>query len=478
MEGNASAFNELSFHRPRILGQKNLRPVNYFLGGPLKILLVAENKDVKELLTFQITTHFPLQAAECGSAREAVDILKGEPAVFGLLIAPYAGPNSILVKHLRERKEPLPVLFFYDAEVVKPDPDSLTGLAVVGVVESAKLVDGILKAVESFLKPGGQPSAGESEYCPIRTNLLIRVSPLKSDIYIRLSERKFVKLFRPGDEFDAGDLERYYETKKVEYMYLRRSETAEFIAKFRRELEELLLRDDLHKEEAITATEMAQETIHELVQQLGFNEEVQELAKKNVELTLKAIGSNPRLADLIGKIVREGNYISQHSTLLAHVACCVAKEMEWGSEATFSKLVLAAYMHDISVTDPNLAKVNTLRELEEKKGEFSPELVKAYHLHPVKGADVVRSFKEAPADVDAIVQQHHERPNGSGFPRGLLFNYISPLSSLFIVAHELAQTILFKGAAFSLGSFIDEKKPQLNQGNFKKVIAALEKVKL
>jgi hypothetical protein len=46
------------------------------------------------------------------------------------------------------------------------------------------------------------------------------------------------------------------------------------------------------------------------------------------------------------------------------------------------------------------------------------------------------------------------------------------------VAHELAQEILFKRASFKLDGFIEEKKPMYNQGNFKKVVAALEKVKL
>ncbi|MGZ3652386.1 MAG: HD-GYP domain-containing protein [Bdellovibrionota bacterium] len=444
----------------------------------MKLLLVADNKDVKELLTFQITTRFEIGVKECGSARDAVEMLKAGTAVCDLLVAPYNGPNSVLVKFLRERKEALPVLFFYDPMVVKPDAESLAGLEVIGTVENAKLVDGVLEAVQSFLHMMEAGLSGASEFCPIRTNLLIRVSPLKSDIYIRLSEKKYVKLFRPGDEFDANDLERYYQSKHVEYMYLRRKDSAEFIKKFRAELEELLQRDDLHQEEAIVATEMAQDAIHELVHVVGFTEEVQELAKKNVEVTLKAIGANPRLADLIGKITREGNYISQHSTLLAHVACCVAKEMEWGSEATFSKLVLAAYMHDISLKNPEIAKINTLRELESKKAAFPADEVKDYHLHPAKSADVVRSFTEVPADVDIIVQQHHERPNGSGFPRGLLFNYISPLSSLFIVAHELSQEILFKGGAFTLARFLEDKKPHFNQGNFKKVFAALEKVKL
>ncbi|GHU65035.1 hypothetical protein FACS1894123_10680 [Bacteroidia bacterium] len=444
----------------------------------MKILLVSDNKDIKELLTFQVTSKFQVKVKECGSAREAVELLKAEPKACDLLVGPYNGPNSVLVKYLRERKESLPVLFFFDPLVVKPDGGALAGLEVVGTVEHAQLVDGVLGAIQTHLLDvkAGAPPPGE--FCPIRTNLLIRVSPLKNDIYIRLSERKFVKLFKTGDEFDANDLERYYQSKNVEYMYLRRAETGEFIKKFRRELEELLLRDDLRQEELMGASEMAQDAIHELVHGVGFTEEVQELAKKNVEITLKAMGSNPRLADLIGKISREGNYISQHSALLAHVACCVAKEMEWGSEATFSKLVLAAYMHDISLTNAEIAKINTLRDLEAKRKSFPAEDAKSYHLHPAKSADVVRSFKEVPADVDIIVQQHHERPNGSGFPRGLLFNYISPLSSLFIVAHDLTQEMLFKRGSFNLAAFLADKKPQYNQGNFKKVIAALEKVKL
>jgi hypothetical protein len=135
-------------------------------------------------------------------------------------------------------------------------------------------------------------------------------------------------------------------------------------------------------------------------------------------------------------------------------------------------------MHDISVTNPEIAKMTTLRELEAKKDSFPDHDVKAYHLHPAKSADIVRSFSEVPADVDIIVQQHHERPNGSGFPRGLLFNYIAPLSSLFIVAHDLTQNILDKREKFSLPVYLAENKRQLNKGNFKRVISALEKVKI
>lgn len=446
----------------------------------MRILLISDVQEIKELLSFHLSSQFPVNVKESSSAVDGIEQLKKNEKDFDLLIAPYNGGQSAVVQFLRDKKSTLPAIFYFDPLVAVPDDAALAGISVLGTIEKSDLVEGSARLIKEFRTRGGDAAAGETDadFCPIRTNLLIRATPLKSDIYIRLNKEKFVKLFRVGDEFDNSDLQRYYEEKGVEYMYLRRHETAEFVEKFRKELESLLARKDLPKEEAIQASEMSHEAIHELVQRVGFTPEVQELARKNVELTLKSVGQNPKLAELIQRVTKEGNYLSQHSTLLAHVACCVAKEMEWGSDATFSKLVLAAFMHDIAVTDPKLAMVNNLRELEARKAEFPADQVKAYHSHPTKAAELVRSMQEIPADVDQIVHHHHERPNGSGFPRGLSQNYIAPLSCVFIIAHDLTQEILFKGEQFSLPAFIQEKKPQFPSGNFKKVMAALEKMKL
>jgi HD-GYP domain-containing protein (c-di-GMP phosphodiesterase class II) len=441
----------------------------------MRVLLVSDNPDLKELLSFQISTRNPVAVKECKSAREGVDLLKKENNGFALLIAPYNGADSVLVKYLSTLQDPMPCIFFYDSSLFQPKAEEMNNILVLGFVDQSKLIDGVNHLILDFLKDGRKDSAG-SEYCPIRTSLLIKATPLKSDIYIRLSADKYIKLFKTGDEFDSADLKRYYETKGVEYMYLKRTETDEFIGKFRAEIESMLAKPELKQEEALQSAEMNQEAIQEMVQKIGFNEEVQDLAKKNVLLTLKAIGTNPRLQEVLGKVIRDGNYLSQHSTVLAHLSCCIAKELEWGSESTFSKLVLASYMHDITITDPELAKVSTLKDLEKIRDKFSAEDVKNYHLHPAKSADVVRSFKEIPADVDLIVQQHHERPNGGGFPRGLAHNYISPLGALFIVAHELTITILEKKEDFDLVKFLSEKKPFFSMGNFKKVMAALEKI--
>jgi len=443
----------------------------------LKALLVADKAEMRELLSFQITSVHPIVIKEANNAKEAVELLKKSENEYELLIAPYNGSDSVMIKHLKERKDNLPVIFFFDPTVLSPDQDSTQGVYSLAMIDQSKIVESIGGVLQAFLQERGSMDQ-LSEYCPIRTTLLIKATPLKSDIFIRLSEGKFVKLFASGDEFNQGDLEKYYNEKKVEYLYLKRGETAEFLQKFKKELEDLLAREDLPKEEAIQATEMSQETIHELVHKVGFTEEVQEIARKNVQLTVKTIGSHPKLKDVLARLAGAENYLSKHSNILAHVTCCIAKEMEWGSDSTFSKLVLASFMHDISLEDSELAKVNTLKELNEKAAQFSDALVKSYHLHPAKAADLIRSIKEIPADVDLIVIQHHELPNGSGFPRGLSHNYIAPLSALFIISHDLTQRILDQKQNFRLADFITEKKPFYSQGNFKKVMTAMEKIKL
>ena len=89
-----------------------------------------------------------------------------------------------------------------------------------------------------------------------------------------------------------------------------------------------------------------------------------------------------------------------------------------------------------------------------------------------------------PPDVDSIIAQHHERPDGSGFPRGLTHLRIGPLATVFIVAHDIV-TYLFDndiaGAnvekGLDLDKFIEQKSKTYQMGTFKKVIAVVPKIR-
>jgi response regulator RpfG family c-di-GMP phosphodiesterase len=80
-----------------------------------------------------------------------------------------------------------------------------------------------------------------------------------------------------------------------------------------------------------------------------------------------------------------------------------------------------------------------------------------------------------PSDVEQIVAQHHERPDGTGFPRGLNSKFITPLSALFIIAQDMIEySQTFKNKEVDLTSFYDAREVYFNSGVFKKILHALK----
>jgi HD-GYP domain-containing protein (c-di-GMP phosphodiesterase class II) len=101
--------------------------------------------------------------------------------------------------------------------------------------------------------------------------------------------------------------------------------------------------------------------------------------------------------------------------------------------------------------------------------------MEAFRNHPQNAADIARRFSEVPPDVDTIIAQHHERPDGTGFPRRLSGNYIAPLASIFIVAHDLARySRLRPNEKIDVKEFIKQGALKYKSSQFKKVLAVLE----
>lgn len=72
---------------------------------------------------------------------------------------------------------------------------------------------------------------------------------------------------------------------------------------------------------------------------------------------------------------------------------------------------MAGQIHDIG-------KISVPSEILSKASALSPmeyELIKA---HATSGAEILKNV-ESPGPLSEIVRQHHERVNGSGYPRGL-----------------------------------------------------------
>lgn len=103
-------------------------------------------------------------------------------------------------------------------------------------------------------------------------------------------------------------------------------------------------------------------------------------------------------------------YTSGHEDQVAKIACKIAREMNLPEEQ-ISFIHIAATLHDIgkiSVPSEILTKPSILSSLEK-------EIIKT---HCKVANDVLKNI-EFPYPVAEIIYQHHERMDGSGYPRGL-----------------------------------------------------------
>jgi HD-GYP domain-containing protein (c-di-GMP phosphodiesterase class II) len=437
----------------------------------MQILLFQDNLDVREKMGFLLESTYSARVFECTSFKEALETLEKTPKIDLIIF----DSKRTMGKELEEFKAKTVAISTIHCVVGKPDPAGITG-NIVGIVDRTSMTENIVATINGLIAKGlVQTGQAEGGQCRIRTKLLLSVCPLKGDIYIRLNKDKFIKLFREGDIFDLADLEKYTTKKGVEYLFIRHEQCAEFAQKYKAELEKLIKSEHLNIADVAKLGESVQETVRELTTQIGFTKEVQELTKTQVQLTVKSMGKDPSLQDILKKLkMSEEKYISSHSALCSYLACAIAAQLQWGSDTTFYKLTLSSFLHDIHLNNHELAQLSTLQELEKSGGQFTPKEKAEFKEHPIVAADMAKKMSEVPPDVDVIIRQHHEKPDGTGFPRGLSHAYIAPLSVVFILAHDLAQYTIQSGSDFSVDTFLEKNRDKYKSAQFKKVLGCIE----
>jgi PAS domain S-box-containing protein/putative nucleotidyltransferase with HDIG domain len=102
-------------------------------------------------------------------------------------------------------------------------------------------------------------------------------------------------------------------------------------------------------------------------------------------------------------------YTAGHQRWVTRLACAIAKEMNL-SEEQIEGIRMAGLIHDIG-------KINIPAEILTKPGHLSEIQYNMVKIHPQVGCDILKEIK-FPWPVAEIVQQHHERMDGSGYPQG------------------------------------------------------------
>lgn len=319
----------------------------------------------------------------------------------------------------------------------------------------------------------GRQEREYEEYFPVRVSILVRLGFFSFDLYMKLADDKFVKFAHGESEFTPADAQKLIQ-KNIIHLYLRRKDAEKMIRDFQQNIAAVGDDDGLDADEILNISQDAYEMTHNLARTFGWTEEVQRIAVKSVNLALKAISKNPKLLQVLQNFFhRQDSFVAAHSHILSFLCCGVAKTMDWTSDYTYLKLSMASLLHDIVLTREQERNYRSLSSRASDPENKDPDVV-AFRAHPQLAYEVVLKLKDLPPDIDKIVLQHHESPDGRGFPSGLVVSRINPLSALFIVCHDLVIYLSDKAdLRKEVRAFVKKRADFYKSGHFKKVLNAL-----
>lgn len=168
---------------------------------------------------------------------------------------------------------------------------------------------------------------------------------------------------------------------------------------------------------------------------------------------MNGAGSTSGVVRLLVTLVddREPGY-ARHAHAVARLSRMVGIEMGL-AEAALEHLRLASLLHDVGALRLPFPHTGS-------RWHLPPEERRVYEGHPAAGARIVRML-ELPAEVERAVLGHHERWNGTGYPRGASGTRISLEARIIGVCDVYDQALNGRGGLSYQGVTEDEALEQL-----------------
>ena len=161
---------------------------------------------------------------------------------------------------------------------------------------------------------------------------------------------------------------------------------------------------------------------HSLYSQLKAQHRVAQVEKRNGALEARFLEMAKQWGD---SIESKDRYTQGHCERVAFFACVLADSAGFNSRSLFW-FRIGALLHDIG-------KIIVPTDVLNKPGKLTDEEWAIMKRHPQAGLELVADI-DFPGDISAIIRNHHERWDGTGYPDGLPGEQIPLAARILCVA--------------------------------------------
>lgn len=439
----------------------------------LKILVIDDVNEIRDLLIFFLEAHFPTQVVSAGSGNQAIEILS-EKNNFDLIISDLRMPNGTgadVLNFIESKNIHTPLIF-----LSSDNPHHFPGVSQSGKwkhVWKPFTDEMILTSIKDVLSQNSKNiSVSQQRFIPVNIDLLKKMRRIHTPLYVQLNQDKYIKLSNEDSTFTDEHFKKYTD-KNITCLFIESTRSEEFISEFRRKVLSDEAWNTAKPEEMSEVISINTELLRNLSGQLGWKPEIVSLAQDNIQRALYVASQTSSLKKVLNKFHKIERFgYADHCTLLVLITSAIAQEMNFQDVMVLRKMAFASLFHDMSLTDEQFdSKKNLIKIIQ--KGEYTHHReAREVFAHCAKAAEICKSWIFCPAGVDQIIFEHHEWPDGTGFPMHKKDFEIGLLSAIFIVAEDFSDHIIQHfGAPMDL--YIQQRKDIFTSGPFGLVFKAL-----
>ncbi|HXH32428.1 MAG TPA: HD domain-containing phosphohydrolase [Bacteriovoracaceae bacterium] len=449
----------------------------------LPFLVISSSPYLRGILKFVLETLLHTEVTELESEERALTFLRNLDTAPSMIVYDYT-PNAYLIEdmiiYLKEHSKQVQIVVLVD-RIKAEGEEMLKGFLQMKLMEESSLPSGLVEESKKLFK--NSHYINEEPYCRIDVNFLTILDGINKNLFIRLGQDKFVKISHADDNTEMVDIQKY-KAKGIEYLYLNRETALWVITQIQGQIN-IFLKANNFRFVLRGASESPEKRFEQKILRIDDEVHVDKDFKESIDkavLRIRSIVEKEAKLSHFLKLIKQKQddyaLFTQKMNLTSLIACTLARELDWISKTTMDKLVYAAVLSDMTLAvRPELLRISNLAEFEKCKERLSVEDQKLFLSHPRDGANLIkRYFNTAPPDTDVLVHQHHEMPDGSGFPQSMRAEKISPLSALFIVATDFSFYFLIDDDP-TMDDFLLKCHSKYDYVNFRKIIKAMEKIK-
>lgn len=315
-------------------------------------------------------------------------------------------------------------------------------------------------------------TASTIQYRKILASDVLKVKDFAFDVFIKLSPSKYLKIVTSDSAHFEEELSHYHK-KASDYLYVDENAFNKITDILEKAAAPKVSIPVPLPAESFGISSDTYIFVHKIMAKLNVKELDLELIDTSFSSFFSNVKKNAELMKRLQRLLDQKDYITNHSLMTVYITTLTMKKIGENSQALQEKINLAAFFKDITLDNSQQARI--WNKNDPKLKELGVTEAANVLAHPTKAAEVVKKLKNSSSDVEAMIRDHHELPDGSGFPKSTPAPALSQLSIVFNCACHFSQEAINQGATQLNPIQIFKKMDDLySKGSFKTSYLALK----